>query len=418
MKESKLKIDELERKAQVDKETLTEREEEIKKLKLSLETYKTELNELQESNNKVLEEVTSLEREKNDLLKEVLNKSHQNAELANKLVELQGLLKNSHYESYESKTNEDVGEKNVLSVQLPKKVKKVLNSHKGELNCVAYNTFGTIVASAGTDKVIRVWDSMQCSNTYTLHGPIQTLMVAAFSPDDQFVLGSSNDNSTRIWLTKTQRVRHTLNGHTSKVFSSVFSHDSQKVITGSHDRSIKLWDMTKGHNTKTIFCYSSCNAIALSADGNIICSGHFDSTVRLWDMRTGESIGELSSLHSGQVTSIVCSPDSLGNTILTNSRDNTLKLVDVGTQKTIQIYKHDNYINPANWSKATMSPDGQYIAAGSTDGGIYIWETQSGKLNNILTGHKDSVTCVAWNPMDSSRMVSCDKSGSLFFWEG
>lgn len=417
LKEAKLKIEDLEKKSIEDSAIILAKDEEIKKLQSTLETYKSELNDLQVSNVKFDEEIKALEREKNDLLKEVLSKSHQNAELANKLVELQGMLQTSNYEVYQSKSNESSGEKHVIEVPLPKKVKKVVTSHKGELNCVAYNSFGSVVATAGTDKVIRVWDALQFSNTYSLHGPIQTLMVTAFSPDDQFVLGSSNDNSTRIWLTKTQRVRHTLNGHTSKVFSSVFSPDSQKVITGSHDRSIKLWDMTKGHNTKTIFCYSSCNAICLSANGNIICSGHFDSSLRLWDIRTGENIGELSGIHSGQITSVSPGPESLGNSVLTNSRDNTLKLIDIGTQKTIQTYKHDNYINSANWTKACISPDGQYIASGSADGGIYIWETASGKINNILQGHKDAVTCVAWNPMDISRMVSCDKSGSVLFWE-
>lgn len=242
-------------------------------------------------------------------------------------------------------------------------------------------------------------------------------MIVGFSPDDQYILGSSNDNSTRLWLQKSQRVRHTLNGHTSKIFASAFTSDSQNVITGSHDRSIKVWDLAKGNCLKTIFCYSSCNTLCLNSNGNMICSGHFDSTLRLWDIKTGDSVGELTNIHSGQITSVCPVPDSYGNIVLTNSRDNTLKLVDIGTQKIIQTFKHENYVNPSNWAKATISPDGKFVAAGSNDGNIYIWDASNGKLEKILEGHKDIVNCVVWNPLNMSQMVSCDKSGTIILWD-
>lgn len=67
-------------------------------------------------------------------------------------------------------------------------------------------------------------------------------------------------------------------------------------------------------------------------------SGHFDGGVRFWDLRKGDMAHEVASLHpQQQVTSVVASAG--GSHILTNGRDNTLKLLDVRTFGVLRVYK-------------------------------------------------------------------------------
>ncbi|KAH1006056.1 hypothetical protein HUJ04_006938 [Dendroctonus ponderosae] len=40
-----------------------------------------------------------------------------------------------------------------------------------------------------------------------------------------------------------------------------------------------------------------------------------------------------------------------------------------------------------DWSRATFSPDGQYVAVGSSDGSVYIWGVSTGKVETILKEH-------------------------------
>jgi WD40 repeat protein len=51
-----------------------------------------------------------------------------------------------------------------------------------------------------------------------------------------------------------------------------------------------------------------------------------------------------------------------------------------------------------NLLKATWSPDGKKIAAGSGDRSVTVWETSSGKLLHKLPGHKGAVNDVRFHP--------------------
>lgn len=210
LKDAQFRIEDLLRHSREQNEMIKKQNEEIKRLTHEVETYKSEFLSLNITNVKYDEQIKALEREKNDLLREVLRKSHQNAELANKIVEYENNA--ALLEGTKSNDQSSPSQTVDLKLLLPKKVKKILTGHKGELNCATYNTFGTVIASGGTDKIIKLWDASQGSQISSLQGPIQSLMIVGFSPDDQFILGSSNDNSTRLWVQKTQRVRHTLNG--------------------------------------------------------------------------------------------------------------------------------------------------------------------------------------------------------------
>lgn len=47
-----------------------------------------------------------------------------------------------------------------------------------------------------------------------------------------------------------------------------------------------------------------------------------------------------------------------GAQILTNSRDNTLKLIDLRTLKCVTTFENENYINSCNTNSVSISPGG------------------------------------------------------------
>ena len=107
--------------------------------------------------------------------------------------------------------------------------------------------------------------------------------------------------------------------------------------------------------------------MSFSPDGNTIATGSDDDTVRLWDADTGRSIKTLKG-HTSGVISISFSPD--GQTIATGSRDHTVRLWDVDAGRHIEtLTGHTERV-----ISISFSPDGQTLASGSRDGTVLLWD--------------------------------------------
>eukprot|EP01027_Heterolobosea_sp_BB2_P007311 GEZU01010896.1.p1 GENE.GEZU01010896.1~~GEZU01010896.1.p1 ORF type:complete len:413 (+),score=100.46 GEZU01010896.1:164-1240(+) len=299
-----------------------------------------------------------------------------------------------------------------LSVGPPKEQFRSFSAHDADINSIAFNKGGNLFATGSNDKTVKLWDARTGNLSATLHGSVQGVISVDFSPSSEYVLGTCNDSSVRIWTVAQQRLRHTLTGHTNKVYAAAFSSDSKKVVTGSHDRTLKFWDLMKGSCIKTSICFSSCNDVDVDAD--FVVSGHFDGAIRFWDMRTGNMTEDIAGAHTNQITSVCISPDT--TTVLTNSKDNTLKLYDIRKLQELATFKHVDYKNMISYNRACFSPDGAYIAVGSSHGQVLVWNTRTLTFESMLKGHKNSVTCCSWN-IDGSLLASVGLDKQIIFYK-
>ncbi|SAM02800.1 hypothetical protein [Absidia glauca] len=286
---------------------------------------------------------------------------------------------------------------------------KATSTHDGDLYCIQVSPSGKYLATGSEDRKIKLYEPAKPWASTILSGALQSITSIDFNASDEFLVASSTDHSTRVWNLTTKRIAHTLTGHIGKVLAAkVVPADSNRVVTGSHDRTLKAWDLNKGWCVKTIFSFSSCNDVCLmDPDGQTLVSGHLDHTLRLWDVKSGNGIKDLNGVHTDQITSVCVSPD--GSSVLTNSRDNTLKIVDLRMYEVIHAFKAPTYQNGLNWSRACFSPDGNYVAAGSKDGSLHIWNTRNNQLERCLKGHTSVISGVTWHPM-GTELYSAEKS--------
>ncbi|KAJ3124261.1 hypothetical protein HK098_001271 [Nowakowskiella sp. JEL0407] len=289
---------------------------------------------------------------------------------------------------------------------IPNTVMKKWTSHDGEINCVQVSRDGAILATGGQDKKVILYDAHTGTAKNSLLGSMQAVMSVSFNVTSDMILATSNDNSTRIWNVGTNRLRHTLTGHIGKVYSAKFT-DSNKVLQRF---------VSGGWGGVFICKYKELVFKLLSR--TVIISGHLDNNVRLWDTRTANLIKEITGIHSGQVTSIDVSNDD--KYVLTTSRDNTLRLLDLRTFETIGIFSHEKFRVGMNWSKSCFSPDGYYVVSGGVDGSVFYWNVNNldsvGTCESILQGNRGSICGVVWNPASASTVYSADKEKTVVLW--
>ncbi|KAF9190262.1 hypothetical protein BGZ51_008793 [Haplosporangium sp. Z 767] len=396
---------------------------------ITIQVIQDELTTLQLEMGKLDERQRDLERENAQLLQRWLKKMNEEADRMNAA---NVFLENEHHEAIthapslqsppstrslrsmgpESPTQSNWRGGSAIFSIIPQISSRKLTVHDAEVNTVSLSNGGSMVATGSNDKKIKIWDIKTGSLKSTLTGCLQSVMCVSFNATDELLLGASNDNATRLWHLGTGRPRHTLTGHIGKVFSARFNPDSTKVVSGSHDRTIKVWDLQKGYCIRTMFTFASVNDVCLlDFDGSTIASGHLDNNLRFWDARSGNCVKEVTGIHLGQITSVCPSTD--GSQILTNSRDNTLRILDMRTYETLSVLHADGYRTGTNWSKACFSPDGQYVVSGSADGTLYYWSTRDGSVEKTTKDQSSPIVGVSWV---NSSVVSAEKDKTVVIW--
>ncbi|XP_041125938.1 autophagy-related protein 16-1-like isoform X1 [Polyodon spathula] len=297
-------------------------------------------------------------------------------------------------------------------VRVPTTALHVFDAHDGEVNAVRFSPGSRLLATGGMDRRVKLWEivSGRCELKGALTGSNAGITSIEFDSAGSYLLAASNDFASRIWTVDDFRLRHTLTGHSGKVLSARFLLDNARIVSGSHDRTLKLWDLRSKVCIKTVFAGSSCNDIVCTEQ--CVMSGHFDKKVRYWDIRAESIVRELELF--GRVTSLDLNPDK--TELLTCSRDDLLKIIDLRTNTVRQTFSVQGFKCGSDWTRVMFSPDGSYIAAGSADGTLYVWNVLTGKVENALgKHHSSSINAVAWSP-SGAHVVSVEKGSKAVLW--
>src|SRR5262249_6365928 len=109
------------------------------------------------------------------------------------------------------------------------------------VDSVVFSADGRMAASVGGFNYhsISLWDI----KTAKLRATFAGLYAAALSPDGKLLASAGLDGAIKVWDSTTGNLRATLQGHTGLVRSIAFGPDGKLLVSGSDDNTIKLWDI-------------------------------------------------------------------------------------------------------------------------------------------------------------------------------
>jgi Prp8 binding protein len=298
-----------------------------------------------------------------------------------------------------------------------------LTGCEGEIYAAKFHPDGNILASAGFDRQIYLWNVYgECENFHVMSGHRGSISELHFSTGGQYIYSASTDNTVGVFdVTTGSRIKR-MKGHTTFVNSC---HPARRgpplVVSGSDDCSIKIWDQRKRGATASLNNTYQVTAVTFSDTAEQVVTGGIDNVVKVWDLRKNAVVQALAG-HNDTITGIALSPD--GSYALTNAMDNTLRIWDIRPfaatndrcMKTLTGHSH-NF--EKNLLHCAWSPGGDMVAAASADRFVYIWDTATRRIIYKLPGHLGSVNDVDFHKLEPIILsASSDKSIYLGEFDG
>ncbi|CAM6129229.1 unnamed protein product [Calypogeia fissa] len=405
------RVEELESVSGNQEKALDVAEHERTNLKLQVEELEAKLSKAQTDNKMLLDRIMQQKlqdaerlNEANAMYEDMMErlKATRLDELAKQQVD--GIVRQS-----------EAGAELYVDSGIPSRVRHRLQAHEGGGSAISFENNTGVLYSGGSDRLVQKWDTAAGAPLETLRGCLGSVLDLSVSMDNKQVLAACTDHKLYLWDATSGRLKHTLTGHSEKVVGVDMSQGGgRRAVSASHDRTIKIWDLTTGYGVNTIVCFSNCNAVCGTSDGQFICSGHMDGNLRMWDIRSGKLAHELAA-HGQSITSVCLS--RTGHMVLSSGRDNVHNLFDVRTLDILHTFRSPNYRTATNWTRACLSPNEKLVVGGSADGTVVMWSLKSGENEILLKGgHASPILSCAWSS-SGKPLATADKSGRVCVWE-
>ncbi|KAF2753583.1 WD40 repeat-like protein [Pseudovirgaria hyperparasitica] len=290
--------------------------------------------------------------------------------------------------------------------QLGYKPKLILRGHKKGVAQVKYSPDGRWIASCSADASIKIWDSTTGSLLQTLEGHFAGISCIAWGPDSKTIASGSDDKSIRLWDVETGKPHKTaFTGHHSYVYSLSFSPKGNMLVSGSYDEAVFLWDLRTAKPMRSLPAHSDpVGAVDFVRDGTLITSCSSDGLIRVWDTATGQCLRTLVHEDNAPVTSVKFSPN--GKYLLAWTLDSCMRLWNYvegkgRCVKTYQGHLNRKYALSGCFGVYGTKPyESAFVASGSEDGRILLWDVSSKILLQSLEGHRGPVMSVDSHPAE------------------
>lgn len=147
--------------------------------------------------------------------------------------------------------------------------------------------------------------------------PVWDVAFASASP--YYFASAGADRMARVWCTERLHPLRMLAGHQADVDVVQWHPNAHYVATGSSDRSVRLWDVASGKCVRLLAEHRApVTALACSPDGQYLASGDANGAVMMWDLGSARRVAT-SAQHEGPVWSLAFSNGNTGSLLVSGA---------------------------------------------------------------------------------------------------
>jgi WD40 repeat protein len=196
-----------------------------------------------------------------------------------------------------------------------------------------------------------------------------------------------------------------LTAGTSAVTAAAYSTDGKDLATGEANGRIALWNTATWQQVRLSGMNGEITALVFSPGQQYLFAGDDAGDFGLWNTQTGKA--QISRGKKGDsIQCLAVSPN--GNFFAAGSSNGTVLLANEATGHNANLSEGYPIAQPV--TSIAFSPDGRTLAVGNSTGGIQLWDTATGHRVKTLVTETEStgVASLAFSPDGKTLAVGGD----------
>ena len=285
------------------------------------------------------------------------------------------------------------------------------------VNALAIAPTGQAIATANSDSTVQLWDRQTGEVLHTFaqrlgfgDGHRDAATAVIFHPDGQTLFSASQDGTVKQWDLDSYRLRQSFQQPGWQVTTIALTPDGEQLIAADTTGRISLWQISEGKRLVDLTRHSGAvNQVRVSPQGDRLVSVGEAGTLRLWALPTGQLLHTwtaktgLRALVLNATEPAVVTGDRRGAVTLWS-------LTDFDQYQ--QLGQHQDAV-----SAIALSPNGRWLAIGSRDGEIYLWDWRGDWPTRLCVLRHDWTVCDLVFTPDSQTLISSAADETIRFWQ-
>eukprot|EP00698_Gefionella_okellyi_P003013 TRINITY_DN1283_c0_g1_i4.p1 TRINITY_DN1283_c0_g1~~TRINITY_DN1283_c0_g1_i4.p1 ORF type:complete len:678 (-),score=109.07 TRINITY_DN1283_c0_g1_i4:130-2163(-) len=319
------------------------------------------------------------------------------------------------------------------------KLHSTLVDHKGIPRWLDLNTLTDrlMVASAGDDSAVQLWDLSLPGRVASLTGHRGAVTCVQFDPQQKLqqeragahlLVSCGQDKTVRLWDWQRATAVVQWVGHSRVVNQVAFvPNDPARVVSCSSDHSMKVWNVHGTHFESTLNASSPFSAMCFLQQGAMLLGALSKGQLRCYKPRLSTLLRSFTvpDMADQFITSLAPHPHDENYVLIAGDREAVIRLFDLRNERVVSTYAGAGYAASRS-SCAAFSPQGEHVYSASSPSigrptsattGVYLWGSNS-RAMTVLPCH-DLITFVRWTEVGSlPLMVAASADRTLRVYTG
>ncbi|MGV6860132.1 MAG: caspase family protein [Putridiphycobacter sp.] len=212
----------------------------------------------------------------------------------------------------------------------------VTTGHNDQVNAIAVSPNNKFLASAGNNKILKIWDVASNKEFRTISGTDGRVTFLTFSPNNIYLAGNTTADQILIWNVITGEELFNIKAVFN--YSLTFFDNGNKLAFINEESHFSYFDLKTGQTT-VLGGDLYCNEFVVDGQKNIAYVSNIKGEMVYFDLNTNQEIKRIKLFDKAKFVGFASKLSNNGNYIVNVFLDNKIRVFDIAKEKYIYTSK-------------------------------------------------------------------------------